>query len=329
MSFWTPMATDLAPLAMEFLAPDRLWWLLLVPAIALLYLALARRIAPASKGRSRLSRVIPRDAAWKRHAAVGAALLSLASLVLAYAMPKSYTNVPRDRATIVIAIDVSKSMIATDVQPSRIEAEKAAAKAFLNDLPPRFNVALVSFAATAQIKAVPTTDRNVVARAIDALQVMPSTAIGEGVYTSLKAVKEAPVDPKHPNDPAPAAIVLLSDGATNTGRDSLKAGEQAKKDGVPVYTIAYGTSSGYVMENGQRMPVPVDHAELHDLAQASGGKAFSAESAGQLNSVYKTIATSVGTEKVYVEVTQRYAGFALLFAVLAALGVISLGARWP
>lgn len=317
-------------LNIEFMAPWRLWWLLLVPVIALLYWGLSRRLVTTKRGqRTRLDRVIPRDKAWKRHAAVVAALLSLASLVVAYAMPKDYTQVPRDRATVVIAIDISRSMIATDVAPNRLDAEKSAAKAFLGQLPPRFNVALVSFAATAQIRVPPTTDRDAVSRAIDALQTEPSTAIGEGVYTSLKAVSQAPVDPKHPNDPAPAAIVLLSDGATNTGRSSLKAAQEAKKEGVPVYTIAYGTPGGYVVENGQRLPVPVDHAELHALATASGGKAYSASSSSQLSNVYATIATAVGSERVYVEVTEKYAGLALLFALLAALGVISLGARWP
>ena len=320
---------SLVVMALQFKAPWRLWWLLLVPLIALIYLALAQRLSPRRRTRSRLDRVIPRDAAWKRHAAVAAALASLGALVLAYAIPMDYTEVPRDRATIVIAIDVSKSMIATDVTPSRIGAEKVAAKKFLAQLPPRFNVALVSFAATGQIKVPPTTDRDALSRAIDALQVAPSTAIGEGVYTSLKAVGEAPTDPAHPKDPAPAAIVLLSDGATNTGRDSLTAGAAAKREGVPVYTIAYGTPWGYVTENGQQLPVPVDHAELHALAAASGGKAFSAESASQLTSVYRTIASAVGTERVFVEVTERYAGIALVLAIIAGIGVVSLGARWP
>lgn len=321
--------TPLAVWNLNYLAPWRLWWLLLVPLIGGVYLLLARRISPRGRQRSALERVLPRDAAWKRHAAVAAALLSLVALVVAYAMPQDYTEVPRDRATVVIAIDVSKSMVATDVKPNRLDAAKTAAKNFMTQLPARFNVALVSFAATAVIRVPPTTDRDAVARAIDALQVAPSTAIGEGVYASLQAVKEAPEDPKHPHDPAPAAIVLLSDGATNVGRDSIQAARQAKKDKVPVYTIAYGTPGGYVIENGQRMPVPVDHAELHAVASVSGGKAFAAQSSSELSSVYATIARSVGTERVYVEVTERYAGYALLFAVLAALGVISLGARWP
>ncbi len=270
---------------LHFLAPWRLWWLLLVPALGVLYFVLARRLSPRGRARSPLERILPRDAAWKRHAAVAAALISLISLVVAYAMPQTYTRVPRDRATVVVAIDVSKSMIATDVQPNRLDAAKQAAKSFIGQLPPRFNVALVSFAATAEIRVPPTTDRDAVSRAIDALEVAPSTAIGEGVYASLKAVQEAPEDPKHPNDPAPAAIVLLSDGATNVGRDSKQAAREAKRQNVPVYTIAYGTPGGYVVENGQRMPVPVDHGELHSIATTSGGKAFSAESSSELSSV--------------------------------------------
>ena len=323
------MSSGFVVLALQFRAPWRLWWLLLVPVILLLYGALASRLSSRRRTRSRLDRVIPRDAPWKRHAAVGAALASLAALVLAYAIPMDYTLVPRDRATVVIAIDVSKSMIATDVPPNRIEAEKTAAKRFLGELPARFNVALVSFAATAEIRVPPTTDRGALSRAIDALQVAPSTAIGEGVYTSLQAVAEAPTDPAHPKDRAPAAIVLLSDGATNTGRDSLGAAKAAKQEGVPVYTIAYGTPWGYVTENGQNLPVPVDHAELHAIAAESGGKAFAAQSASQLSSVYQTIASAVGQERVYVEVTARYAGIALVLAIIAAVGVVSLGARWP
>lgn len=316
-------------LFIEFMRPNRLWWLLLIPAIAALYVALSSRFGPRRKTGTRLDRVIPHDAAWKRHAAVGAALLSLASLVVAYSMPKDYTEVPRDRATIVVAIDVSRSMIAEDVSPNRLDAAKAAAVDFVTMLPERFNVALVSFAATANIIVPPTTDRGVVQRSIKALEVAPSTAIGEGIYASLQATTLVPQDPDHPDDPAPSAIVLISDGATNIGRDSLTAATEAKKQSTPVDTIAYGTPGGYVVEDQRRMPVPVNHAELAAIAKASGGLKFSAESGDQLEAVYRSISRSVGYEKVYLEVTDKYAGLSLLFAVLAALGVISLGARWP
>lgn len=314
----------------QFMRPHRLWLLMLVPAIGLLYLLLNGRFRPQpGRRRTRLDLVIPKDASWKRHGAVLLALASLTSLVVAWAMPKAYTNVPRDRATVVIAIDVSRSMVASDVQPNRLAAAQTAAQAFTKELPERFNVALVTFAATTQIVVPPTTDRGAVDRAIENLEVAPSTAIGDGIYTSLDALKLVPPDEDHPKETAPAAIVLLSDGATNIGRSSLAAAEQSRAQNVPVYTIAYGTSTGYVMEGGQRQPVPVNHAELSAVARASGGKKFAAASKDELEAVYKTIAQSVGYEKVYTEVTDKYAGLALLFAVLASLGVISLGARWP
>jgi len=314
---------------LEFLAPQRLWWLLLIPAIGLGYWLLNGRFRPSRKPRTRLDLVIPRDQSWKRHTAVALALASLASLVVAFAMPKDFTTVPRDRATVVVAIDVSRSMLAEDVDPNRMAAAQSAASEFVQMLPPRFNVALVSFAGTAALVVPPTTDRGLVMRAIDNLAVAPSTAIGEGIYASLRSLRLVAPDPENPDDVAPSAIVLLSDGATNIGRTSLSAAQEAKKQGVPIYTIAYGTLSGYVIDQGQRMPVPVNRSELATVARVSGGTAFTAESKSELDKVYREIAQSVGKEKVYQEVTEKYAGYALLFAVLAALGVISLGARWP
>lgn len=316
--------------SMEFMRPGRLWFLLLPAVIGLAYWLLSSRLRPTgNRRRTRLDLVIPRDRAWKRHGAVALALLSLCSLVVAWAMPKAYTDVPRDRATVVIAIDVSRSMVATDVKPNRLRAAQDAAVQFTRELPERFNVALVSFAATAQVVVPPTTDRGAVDRAIENLEVAPSTAIGEGIFSSLDALKLVPEDPKHPGETAPAAIVLLSDGATNIGRSSLGAAQESRKQSVPVYTIAYGTAEGYVIEGGQRQRVPVNHAELSAVARQSGGKKFAAASDQELRAVYQTIAQSIGYEKVYTEVTDKYAGLALLFAVLASLGVISLGARWP
>lgn len=310
--------------------PGRLWWLLVPLAVVLGYIGLSARRAPVGRtSRVDLRRLVPRDKAWKRHLAVLCSVASMASLVLAFAQPQAYREVPRDRATVVITMDVSRSMIATDVEPSRLSAAKSAAKFFLNELPERFNVALVKFAASAQLVVPPTTDRATLSAAIDNLQVLPSTAIGEGIYASLDALKLAPEDPEHPGTRPPAAIVLLSDGATNVGRPSLPAAQQSKRQGVPIYTIAYGTAGGYVYEDGRRQPVPVNHHELAAIAKASGGEKFSAESLGQLTDVYKSIARAVGQEKVYTEVTDRYVGYALLLAVLAGLGVVSLAARWP
>lgn len=316
---------------LEFLRPDRLVWLWIVPVLVVLYLGLLWRKQSKRRktGYSTLDKLLPKQAAWKRHVSVGAAILALVALNVAFAEPKDTVDVPRDRATIVLTIDVSKSMEATDVQPSRLEASKTAAKEFLNMIPPKFNVSLVAFAGTASIVVPPTVDRGMLSRSIDNLVLAPSTAIGEGVYSSLDAMALAPADPDHPNDPAPGAIVLLSDGYTNVGRPSLGAAQEAKKQGIPVYTIAYGTAGGYVMNGGQRVSVPVDPAELAAIAQASGGKAFKAGSSSELEEVYKNIASSIGYMKADVEVTERYAGYALAFAALASIALASLAARWP
>ena len=315
----------------DYYFPERLWALLAVPVLAAVYVALAWQKGRAGIRRApgSLELLVRRQAAWKRHVAVLASILSLASLVIAWAMPRGYTLVPRDRATVVIAIDVSKSMEATDVKPTRLQAAQAGAENFLQILPAGFNVALVAFAGTASVIVPPTTDRGTVVAGIQNLQLAPSTAIGEGIYTSLDALALVPEDPNHPGDTPPAAIVLLSDGASNLGKSSATAATAAKKKGVPVYTIAYGTAGGYVVDRGQQQPVPVDHKELQTIADNSGGKKFSAASAGELKQVYDTIAHQIGYEKVEAEITEKYAGIATIFGIIAALAAVSLGARWP
>jgi Ca-activated chloride channel family protein len=250
-------------------------------------------------------------------------------LTLAFAKPKDQVSVPRERATVVVTIDVSLSMEATDVQPNRLDAAKTAAVAFVSALPAKFNVALVSFAGVATTLVPPTTDHGAVTAAITALRPQASTAIGEGIYTSLAALAQVPPDPDNPKAVVPARIVLLSDGKTQVGRPSDLAAEAARKQSVPIYTIAYGTADGYIEIGGRREPVPVDRAELARVSKISGGEAYTATTAGQLKEVYKDIGSSVGTEKVDKEVTSRYAGLGLGLAILAALGLISLGARWP
>jgi len=316
---------------LEFMRPERLWWLVMIPLLIGLYVFLLwrRRRRARPHAITNLERVLPKQQAWKRHVAVGAAVLALGALNIAFAQPKGEVEVPRERATVVITLDISRSMIAQDVSPDRITAAKAAARDFLNLLPVGFNVSLVSFAGTAAVVVPPTPDRGVVSAAIDNLQVAPSTAIGEGIYSSLDAMAQAPPDPDHPDDPAPGAVVLLSDGYTNVGRPSDQAARDSAKQRVPIYTIAYGTPNGYVENNGRREPVPVNPAELAQVSRLSGGKAFTAGSSGELKQVYSSIAKSVGYVKVDQEVTEQYAGYALLLAVFAAIAVISLGARWP
>ncbi|HET9872463.1 MAG TPA: VWA domain-containing protein [Propionibacteriaceae bacterium] len=316
---------------LQFLAPQRLWLLLLIPALMALYLVMVRRKRDKARhvGRTMLDLVIPKETPWRRHLAVGLSILSLLTLTLAFAKPKDQVSVPRERATVVVTIDVSLSMEAADVDPNRLEAAKSAAAAFVTSLPPKFNVALVSFAGAATTLVPPTLDRGPVTAAIADLQLQPSTAIGEGIYTSLAALAQVPPDPDNPEAVVPARIVLLSDGKTQVGRPADQAAKLARDQQVPIYTIAYGTENGFIEVNGRREPVPVDHAELARVSKISGGESYSATSAGELKDVYKDIGSSVGKEKVDREVTSRYAGFGLGFAILAAMGVISLGARWP
>jgi Ca-activated chloride channel family protein len=318
---------------LSFLAPSRLWLLLLIPALVGLYLWLVQRKRSRSKGmglgKTMFDLVIPRDRTWLRHLAVGLSILSLLTLTVAFAKPKDEVSVPRERATIVVTIDISLSMEAEDVEPNRLDAAKAAAVQFVNSLPPKFNVALVTFAGTATTVVPPTIDRGAVTASIAALVPQASTAIGEGIYTSLAALAQVPPDPDDPKAVVPARIVLLSDGKTQVGRPSDEAAEAARAQSVPIYTIAYGTADGYIEIGGRREPVPVDRAEMARISRISGGEAYTATSAGQLKEVYEDIGSSVGKEKVDREVTSRYAGFGLAFAILAALGMISLGARWP
>jgi Ca-activated chloride channel homolog len=278
---------------LSFLAPGRLWLLLLIPLLVGLYLWLVQRKRNRSMqvSKTMFDLVIPRDRTWLRHVAVGLSILSLLTLTVAFAKPKDQVSVPRERATIVMTIDVSLSMEAKDVEPNRLEAAKTAAEQFVTSLPPKFNVSLVTFAGTA---------------------------------TTL-----VPPDPDNPKTVPPARIVLLSDGKTQVGRPSDQAAMAARAQSVPIYTIAYGTPDGYIDIGGRREPVPVDRAELARISKISGGEAYTAASAGELKDVYRDIGSSVGKEKVDREVTARYAGFGLGFAILAALGLISLGARWP
>jgi Ca-activated chloride channel homolog len=316
---------------LSFLAPSRLWLLLLIPALVGLYLWLVQRKKSrnAQLGRTMFDLVIPRDRTWLRHLAVGLSILSLLTLTVAFAKPKDQVSVPRERATVVVTIDISLSMEAEDVEPNRLVAAKGAAVEFVNSLPPKFNVALVTFAGSPTVVVPPTLDKGSVTAAIQSLEPAPSTAIGEGIYASLTALAQVPPDPDDPRAVVPARIVLLSDGKTQVGRQSADAAEAARAQSVPIYTIAYGTANGYIEIGGRREPVPVDRDELERISRISGGESYTATSAGELKEVYQDIGSSVGKEKVDREVTSRYAGFGLAFAILASLGLISLGARWP
>ncbi|MFC6397025.1 VWA domain-containing protein [Luteococcus sanguinis] len=314
----------------EFKNPDRLWVLLVLPILILLYL-----IALRMKGRTGirytntgvLGAIVPRQSRWRRHLAVAMSLCSLVALAMAWARPLGMEKVPRERATVVVVIDNSLSMQATDVKPNRLAAAKTAAKDFINTLPESYNVSVVSLSGTPSVRMPPSVDRGATLRAIDAMELQEGTAIGDAITKSLQAIKLAPVgdDKKQ----APGLVVLLSDGTNTVGSDVTTASAQAKAANVPVYTIAYGTSTGYVDVDGTRERVPPDTAVLKQIASSTGGKSWGADSASELKNVYKDVKSELGYEEVRKERTAQYALYALAFATVAALGAVSMAARWP
>jgi Ca-activated chloride channel family protein len=318
-------------LEIGFMRPERLWALAALPVLALAYLFMVwRKRSRIRRKTSNLQVLFPKKNAWLRHLSVFAAILSVGALVVAWAMPNGWVRVPKERATVFLVLDISRSMAAEDVKPTRLAAAQEAAKEFVDELPAGFNVCLISFAANATLLVPPTLDRELVKVSIDALELKPSTAIGEGIYTALDSRVLIPEDPDHPDEPPPAAIVLLSDGETTIGRASAKAAERAGELGIPVSTIAFGTDWGTIPgEHGEPEPVPVNREELQTVADKSGGQAYEAESLDELRQVYEGISQSVGYEEVEDEITEQFVGYAVVLAVLAAAGLIALGARWP
>lgn len=317
---------------LAFLSPGRLFILLVIPLLVLAYIFASRRKNRRGMrftNTSMLAAVVPKQSQWRRHVAVALSMLSLITLTAAFARPKTQIDVPRERATVVLVIDASLSMQAADVKPTRLDAAKAAAIEFVEALPDKYNVSVVSMAGSVSILVPPTLAHNTVENAINSIQLQESTAIGEGIATGLRALGQAPKDPQNPSSVAPGAIVLLSDGASTVGRAPQQTAAEARKAKVPVYTIAYGTENGYVDLDGKREPVPVNHEQMQEIAKISGGQYFAAATADELKQVYENIGSEVGYEKADREVTARFAGYGLAFAVLAALGAISLGARWP
>jgi Ca-activated chloride channel family protein len=315
----------------SFRHPDRLWLWLAIPVLVAAYLIALRvrnRRGMRFTNTAMLDVVVPKQSQWRRHLAVVLSILSLVTLTAAFATPQAEVKVPRERATVAVVIDASWSMKATDIKPNRLAAAKNAAKDFVTKLPAKYNVTVVSMAGSVTTLVPPTRNHHTVDRVIDSIKPRQSTALGEGIYTALEAIDQAP-KANHSKKPAPGAIVMLSDGDNTVGRSPLQAASKAKKRKTPIYTIAYGTQHGYVDLEGKRYTVPPDAKQMSQIARASGGKTFSAKDAGQLKQVYSHIGSEVGYVKKQHQITGRFAGYGLAFAVLAALGAITLGARWP
>ena len=311
-------------LALQFRAPERLWLLLGVAALAISYLVMARRRASYAvrfTNLALLDAVAPKRPGFRRHLPAVLLLLALSGMVGAFAQPARDTRVPKERATIIVAIDTSLSMKATDVAPNRLKAAQEAAKSFVRILPDRLNVGLVTFNGVAQIKIPPTQDHDSLLAAIDQLRLGERTAIGEAIFASLDAVKAVPAQAE---GTAPAHIVVMSDGDTTIGRPNSVAAKKAKELGIPVSTIAFGTDAGEIVDpsSGEVTSVAVDRDALSGIAEDTGGSFFEAASEGELSEVYANIGTQVGYTTEQTEVSTVFIGGAL--ALLSLTSVLSL-----
>jgi Ca-activated chloride channel family protein len=310
---------------------------LLLAGLALVPLALAayvvaqrrrRRYAVRYTNLDLLAAAAGRD--WARHVPAALALLALAALVVALARPERVVADERRQATVVMVTDRSGSMRATDVAPDRLHAAQAAARALAGELPDDFKLGLVTFGSTAEQLVSPVADKRAVIRAIDGLQVAGATAMGDGLSLALDAAQAAiPADVR-----PPAAIVLLSDGASTRGQDPLAAADRARRARIRVYTVALGTQDGVLEStdangNPKTEPVPPDTATLQRIARMTGGRFYTAPSAQRLDEIYDGLGTRFSRMQAKQEVTAAFAGGALLLLLAGAGAGLLRGGRLP
>jgi Ca-activated chloride channel family protein len=327
-------------IALDFSAPDRLWLLAAAAGLAVAYVVMQarrRRDAAAFANPSLLPNLVPGKLPWWRHAVAAVFAAGLALATVAAAQPTVPGTAAREQATIIVAIDTSDSMKATDVAPSRLGAAVSEAKTFISDLPVAFSVGVVTVDSNPKVLVAPSTDHPAVEAALDRLATRPGTALGEAIFTALAALPAGTVPTTAPNqaaggqgqssgsgstDPAkaPAArIVLLSDGGSNTGRPDQEAIAAAKAARVPVSTIAIGTAHASVQSAGQTVDVPVDPTALEAIAKGTGGKFFQAATAAQLRQIYADINADVTVVATERGVALWFAAGALVLLLVASL----------
>ena len=332
--------------------PGLLWALALVPvALAAYVLAQRRRSRYTVRftNLDLLANVVSAQPGWRRHVPPAFYLLALAALVVSLARPQAVTLVPKEQATIVLVMDVSGSMNATDVRPTRLVSSQRAANQFIEELPDKFRVGIVSFASTAQTLTRPTPDRPAVYEAVASLHAEGATAMGDGIERALdvkrpptppstgSAARPAPSPGGQPGDgaDAPLVVLLLSDGANTQGRTQpMEAAADAKALGVPVFTIALGTEQGMVdvpdeTGNLRRIPVPPDKLTLQKIAETTGARFFAAPSGDDLKAIYRELGSKIGFVKEKQEITVIFAATGLLFLVAGATMSLTWFSRFP
>ena len=315
---------------MRFAAPIALVLLVALPLAAGLYWLLERRRGQDAQRFSNpalVPNLIAARPGWRRHFPVVLMLIALAALLLGLARPHAAISVPREEATIVLAIDTSRSMVATDVKPTRLAAAQKAIRAFMKEVPAKFRIGMVSFGDVAYVVAPATTNREVSEAALKALRPGEGTALGDGIARSIQLARGARTkDGERP----PAAILVLSDGAQTQGvLQPLQAAQRAARFKIPVYTVALGTEAGVVevpRPDGlaERVTVPPDPATLRQISSATHGRFYAAPDGASLQAVYEELGSRIGRTTEDRELTAAFAGAgaALLLAALAFSAVV-------
>jgi Ca-activated chloride channel family protein len=309
-----------------FQQPLLLLTLLAVPLVAALVVWWRRRRPAPGIPYPDLDVIVSADPGprLRRHLPLALALLALTGLAFALARPEVDRAQPRERATIMLAVDVSGSMAAADVSPYRLRAAQDAALTFAQEVPRQYQVGLVSFNGRANLLVAPTTDRTALSRAIESLVPDGATAVGEAVVASLDAIRASQGLAEEGGQLEAARIVVLSDGATTVGLPPSIAAERAAQAGVPVFTVSLGTPDG-VLSNGQRVPPDVEG--MRALAETTGGDAYESRDAEEVSAVYEQLGSFIGTEQVKTEVTGWPAGIAAGLLVLAGVAAWRFGPR--
>ena len=323
---------------MSFELPLALLGLLLVPMMLALYLVAQRRrraYAVRFTNLDLLGSVVTASPQWRRHVPPLLFLLALAALVVAIARPHVNVDVAKEEATVMLATDSSGSMQATDVSPNRLDAARNSAKGFVDRLPDKFRLGLVSFSNVAQLLVPPTNDREPVNTALDSLQAEGGTAIGTALETALsglqpvieKSRRDAQRDARGRRRAPRAAIVLLSDGYSTTGPEPLEIARRARELRVPINTVALGTSAATVtlsdrLGTTRNVRVPPDRRTLRRIAQVTGGQYFGAVSDEKLQDVYKRLGSRIGYRQEEREITAAFAAGGL--GLMLAGGLLSM-----
>jgi Ca-activated chloride channel homolog len=333
---------------MNFLWPRLLYLLAIVPLLVAAYIAILRRRSRSALGYSAMGLVreaLGAGPGFRRHVPAILMLAGLTVSIVALARPAADVTLPSDQGTIILAMDISGSMRARDIKPSRIQASETAARAFIKEQPPGVRIGIVAFAGTATLVQPPTRNRDALFAAIGRLQLQRATAVGNGILASLAAIFEhsnldlGPIDanralPLDPNAPPPAplpapvepgslasaAIILLTDGQTNTGADPIEAARRAADLGVRIFTVGLGTTAGQIVGfGGWSMRAQLDEASLKTIADITRGKYYKADNDSNLKEVYHQLGSRLSLEKQRTEISALFAGLAGALALISGL----------